>query len=102
MANVLEGGRRISVVGSGALKISAALAVAALIRFALGFTDLSLYRPFQGTSILMAVCTAYSCGLAVIGGMLLLAGWIVRGFGAPTGTAATRSAANTTKAQVEA
>ena len=100
MANLLEGGRRISVVGSVVLKIGAGLAIVAMVLFALGNAVLNV--PFLPMAPLMAVCAAYSFGLAIIGGVLLIAGWIVRGFGAPVPASAPRSVPNATEAQIEA
>ena len=82
MANLLEGGRRLAVLGRNVLKISAVFAALAVTLFALAFTDLSLHFTFiAAQGFIFPLIAAF--WLAVIGIVLLSAGWVVKGFGSP-------------------
>jgi hypothetical protein len=83
MANLLEGGRRISVAGQVALKVSCALAFLSLLVFALSFTDLSLHARFFSSLSVVMLLAVPAFWLAAAGATLLIVGWIVRGFATP-------------------
>ena len=94
MANLMEGGRRLTVVGRTALKISLVPLLLALVAFGLGFTDLVLSWPFLRSVQLLLGIFGWFFWLAVFGLLLISSGYVVAGFGTPKSTA--REAGNET------
>lgn len=84
MANLQEGGRRLTVVGRAMVKIGLVPVLLGAVAFGLGFTDLVLYWPFLRSSLLLLGLFGWFFWLAVFGLLLSASGSIVSGFGLPT------------------